>query len=46
VGLRVLTLRRILLSVDGHLVLPPHKAPLLDYYAHGVTHLLERTRTF
>ena len=45
VGLRVLTLRRILLSVDGHLVLPPHKAPLLDYYAHGVGHLLERTRT-
>ena len=43
VGLRVLLLRRILLQVDGHLVLPPHKAPLLDYYALGVAHLLDRT---
>jgi len=45
VGLRVLLLRRILVLEDGHLVLPAHKAPLLDYYVHGVGHLLERTRT-
>jgi glycerol-3-phosphate O-acyltransferase len=45
VGLRVLLLRRILVLEAGHLVLRPHKAPLLDYYAHGVAHLLERTRT-
>jgi glycerol-3-phosphate O-acyltransferase len=45
VGLRVLLLRRILVVEAGHLVLRPHKAPLLDYYAHGVAHLLERTRT-
>lgn len=44
-GLRVLLLRRILVLEDGHLVLPPHKAPLLDYYAHGVDHLLEKIRT-
>ena len=45
VGLRVLLLRRILLLEEGRLVLPAHKAPLLDYYAHGVGHLLERTRS-
>jgi glycerol-3-phosphate O-acyltransferase len=45
VGLRVLLLRRILVLEEGRLVLPAHKAPLLDYYAHGVAHLLERTRT-
>lgn len=45
VGLRVLLLRRILVLEDGHLVLPAHKAPLLDYYVHGVGHLLERTRS-
>jgi len=45
VGLRVLLLRRILVQQEGRLVLPAHKAPLLDYYAHGVGHLLERTRT-
>jgi len=45
VGLRVLLLRRILVMEEGHLRLPPHKAALLDYYAHGVTHLLERTRS-
>jgi glycerol-3-phosphate O-acyltransferase len=45
VGLRVLLLRRILLADEGRLVLPPHKAPLLAYYAHGVAHLLERVRT-
>jgi glycerol-3-phosphate O-acyltransferase len=43
VGLRVLLLRRILLAEEGHFRLREHKAPLLDYYAHGVTHLLERT---
>jgi len=41
VGLRVLLLRRILLAQEAHLVLQEHKAPLLDYYAHGVAHLLE-----
>ena len=45
VGLRVLLLRRILRVDEGRLVLPAHKAPLLDYYAHGVAHLLERLRT-
>ena len=45
VGLRVLLLRRILRLEEGHLRLPPHKGPLLDYYAHGVDHLLQRTRT-
>jgi glycerol-3-phosphate O-acyltransferase len=45
VGLRVLLLRRILELKEGQLVLRPHKAPLLDYYAHGVAHLLERTQT-
>ena len=25
------------------LILPAHKAHLLDYYAHGVDHLLEQT---
>ena len=44
VGLRVLLLRRILVQEEGRLVLPAHKAPLLDYYAHGVSHLLERIR--
>jgi hypothetical protein len=44
VGLRVLLLRRILLLEEGHLVLPPHKAPLLAYYAHGVAHHLEQAR--
>lgn len=44
VGLRVLLLRRILVVMEGRLVLPPHKAALLDYYAHGIGHLLERTR--
>ncbi len=45
VGLRVLLLRRILVVAEGRLVLPAHKVPLLDYYAHGVAHLLERLRT-
>lgn len=45
VGLRVLLLRRILRVEEGRLVLPAHKAPLLDYYVHGVAHLLERTRS-
>ena len=45
VGLRVLLLRRILVPEDGHLLLPAHKAPLLDYYVHGVDHLLEKTRS-
>ena len=45
VGLRVLLLRRILVLEEGRLVLPAHKAPLLDYYAHGVAHHLEGTRT-
>ena len=45
VGLRVLLLRRILVVEDGHLVLPMHKAPLLDYYAHGVAHLLDGMRS-
>jgi glycerol-3-phosphate O-acyltransferase len=44
VGLRVLLLRRILVLEEGHLVLRPHKGALLDYYANGVAHLLERTR--
>lgn len=44
VGLRVLLLRRILVAEEGRLALPPHKAALLDYYAHGIGHLLERTR--
>jgi glycerol-3-phosphate O-acyltransferase len=44
VGLRVLLLRRILVLEEGRLILPAHKAPLLDYYAHGVAHLLDRTR--
>jgi len=44
VGLRVLLLRRILYFDEGRLVLPAHKAALLDYYAHGVAHLLDRTR--
>ncbi|GLH73781.1 glycerol-3-phosphate 1-O-acyltransferase [Geothrix limicola] len=42
VGLRVLLLRRILVLEEGHLILPAPKAPLLDYYAHGVAHLLDR----
>jgi len=29
---------------DGRLKLPAHKAPLLDYYAHGVAHLLGRSQ--
>ncbi len=37
--------RRILVLDKGQLILRPHKAPLLDCYAHGVAHLLERTRT-
>lgn len=45
VGLRVLLLRRILLLRSGHLVLPPHKAPLLDYYANSIAHLMDRPRT-
>jgi glycerol-3-phosphate O-acyltransferase len=45
VGPRVLLLRRILLPDEGRLALPPHKAPLLAYYAHGVAHLLDRTRS-
>jgi len=45
VGLRVLLLRRILLMDEGHLVLPAHKAALLDYYAHGVAHHLDQTRS-
>ena len=44
VGLRVLLLRRILVVEDGRLKLPAHKAPLLDYYAHGVAHLLGRSQ--
>jgi glycerol-3-phosphate O-acyltransferase len=44
VGLRVLLLRRILLLEEGHLLLRAHKAPLLDYYANGVAHLLDKTR--
>ena len=44
VGLRVLLLRRILKLEEGHLVLPPHKTPVLDYYAHSVAHLLDQTR--
>jgi glycerol-3-phosphate O-acyltransferase len=43
VGLRVLLLRRILLVDEGRLILPAQKAHLLDYYAHGVDHLLEQT---
>ncbi len=43
VGLRVLLLRHILLVDEGRLILPAHKAHLLDYYAHGVDHLLEQT---
>ncbi len=45
VGLRVLLLRRILHVEEGRLVLPAHKGPLLDYYAHGVAHLLDPLRT-
>jgi glycerol-3-phosphate O-acyltransferase len=45
VGLRVLLLRHILVLEEGRLVLPAHKAPLLDYYAHGVAHLLDQTRS-
>ena len=45
VGLRVLLLRRILVLVEGRLLLPAHKAPLLDYYANSITHLMERLRT-
>ena len=45
VGLRVLLLRRILQEDQGRLVLPAHKAPLLDYYAHGVAHLLNPTES-
>lgn len=45
VGLRVLLLRRILVPEEGRLILPAHKRPLLDYYANGVSHLLERLRT-
>jgi hypothetical protein len=44
VGLRVLLLRRILLADEGRVILPPHKAPLLAYYANGVAHLLDQTR--
>ena len=44
VGLRVLLLRRILVVEDGRLKLPAHKAPLLDYYAHGVAHLFGRSQ--
>ncbi len=44
VGLRVLLLRGILVLQEGHLILPPHRASLLAYYANGVSHLLERTR--
>lgn len=40
VGLRVLLLRRILVPQESQVFLPPHKAPLLDYYACGVDHLL------
>ncbi|MBI1752165.1 MAG: 1-acyl-sn-glycerol-3-phosphate acyltransferase [Acidobacteria bacterium] len=40
VGLRVLLLRRILVPQEGQLLLPPHRAPLLDYYARSVEHLL------
>jgi glycerol-3-phosphate O-acyltransferase len=45
VGLRVLLLRRILVLEEGHLVLRAHKAPLLDYYANSIAHLLDRPRT-
>jgi glycerol-3-phosphate O-acyltransferase len=45
VGLRVLLLRRILVADEGRLLLPDHKAPLLDYYAHGVAHLLDPLKT-
>jgi glycerol-3-phosphate O-acyltransferase len=45
VGLRVLLLRRILLLEDGRLVLRAHKAPLLDYYAKGVAHLMDQPGT-
>ena len=44
VGLRVLLLRRILILDEGRLGLPQTMAPILDYYAHGIGHLLERTR--
>ena len=44
VGLRVLLLRGILKLEEGRLVLPSHKAPILDYYANGVAHLLNQTR--
>ena len=40
----MLLLRRILVAEEGRLVLPTPKAALLNYYAHGIGHLLERTR--
>ncbi len=45
VGLRVLLLRRILVLEEGRLVLRAHKAPLLDYYANGIAHLMGGPRT-
>ena len=44
-GSRTLDLQAKKSLPGGHLMLPAHKAPLLDYYVHGVGHLLERTRS-
>jgi glycerol-3-phosphate O-acyltransferase len=41
VGLRVLVLRRILHDDGGRLSLVAHKAPLLDYYAKSIGHLMD-----
>lgn len=39
VGLRMLTLRRLVLEVDGRYRLNPDELPLVQYYANAIAHL-------
>lgn len=41
VGLRMLTLRRLVLEEDGHYRVDPKDAILLQYYANAIAHLFD-----
>jgi len=43
VGLRMLTLRRLVEAADGIYRVAPGEMPLLEYYAHSIAHLLGGT---
>ena len=40
VGLRMLTLRRLIADTDGMLAVVPKERPLLQYYANAIAHLI------